>query len=51
MTYMLIDNILVFADNHDMSRVYTELGRLAKTKLAMTLLLTTRGIPQIYYGT
>lgn len=46
------NNILVFADNHDMSRVYTELGQdLAKTKLAMTMLLTTRGIPQIYYGT
>ncbi|WP_295512456.1 cyclomaltodextrinase C-terminal domain-containing protein, partial [uncultured Pseudoalteromonas sp.] len=50
--YADTDNILVFADNHDMSRVYTELGQdLAKTKLAMTLLLTTRGIPQIYYGT
>ncbi|MGB1292909.1 MAG: glycoside hydrolase family 13 protein [Pseudoalteromonas sp.] len=46
------DNLLVFADNHDMSRVYTELGQdLAKTKMAMTLLLTTRGIAQMYYGT
>ncbi|WP_273046804.1 glycoside hydrolase family 13 protein [Pseudoalteromonas sp.] len=46
------DNIMVFADNHDMSRVYTELKQdLAKTKMAMTMLLTTRGIPQIYYGT
>ncbi|MBE0367542.1 glycoside hydrolase family 13 protein [Pseudoalteromonas aurantia] len=46
------NNLLIFADNHDMSRVYTELGQdLAKTKLAITLLLTTRGIPQIYYGT
>lgn len=46
------DNLLVFADNHDMSRVYTELGQdLAKTKMAMTLLLTTRGIVQMYYGT
>jgi neopullulanase len=46
------DNLLVFADNHDMSRVYTELNQdLNKTKMAMTLLLTTRGIAQMYYGT
>ena len=46
------DNLLVFADNHDMSRVYSQLGQsLEKTKMAMALLLTTRGIPQIYYGT
>ena len=46
------NNIMVFADNHDMSRVYTELGQdLAKTKMAMTLFLTTRGTPQMYYGT
>ncbi|MBB1450230.1 glycoside hydrolase family 13 protein [Pseudoalteromonas sp. SG43-1] len=46
------DNIMVFADNHDMSRVYTELGQdVAKTKMAMTLFLTTRGIAQMYYGT
>ncbi|MEI8618903.1 alpha-amylase family glycosyl hydrolase [Pseudoalteromonas sp. B193] len=43
---------MVFADNHDMSRVYTELGQdVAKTKMAMTLFLTTRGIAQMYYGT
>ncbi|MGA4606275.1 glycoside hydrolase family 13 protein [Pseudoalteromonas maricaloris] len=46
------DNLLIFADNHDMSRVYSQLKQdLNKTKLAMSLLLTTRGIPQIYYGT
>lgn len=46
------DNLLVFADNHDMSRVFTELEQdLDKTKMAMTLLLTTRGIAQMYYGT
>ncbi len=46
------DNLLVFADNHDMSRVFTELGQdAAKTRLALTLILTTRGIPQLYYGT
>ena len=46
------DNLLVFADNHDMSRVYSQLGQsLEKTKMALAVLLTTRGIPQIYYGT
>ncbi len=46
------NNLLVFADNHDMSRVYTELKQnLNKTKMAMTMLLTTRGIAQMYYGT
>jgi glycosidase len=42
----------IFADNHDMDRFfYTIGGDLAKYKAAMTFLLTTRGIPQIYYGT
>nr|WP_238937438.1 glycoside hydrolase family 13 protein [Pseudoalteromonas sp. S16_S37] len=50
--YADTDNLLIFLDNHDMSRVFTELQQsLNKTQLAMTLLLTTRGIPQIYYGT
>ncbi|WP_124979392.1 glycoside hydrolase family 13 protein [Nonlabens xiamenensis] len=47
------DNILVFAGNHDTNRLsgnglYD--GDLASYKLAMTLVMTTRGIPQIYYG-
>jgi glycosidase len=51
--YPDIDNILVFAGNHDTNRIngnglYN--GDLAKYKLAMTLVLTTRGIPQLYYG-
>lgn len=46
------DNILVMADNHDMDRVFTQLGKdAALTKMALTYLLTIRGIPQIYYGT
>jgi len=46
------NNLLVFADNHDMSRVFTELKNdVQKTKMAMTLFLTMRGIPQFYYGT
>ena len=45
-------NIMTFADNHDVSRFYTLLGEnLPNYKLAMALLLTTRGIPQMYAGT
>ena len=47
-------NLLVFLDNHDTSRFARteELAQnLTRYKQAMTFLLTTRGIPQIYYGT
>ena len=44
--------IMVFADNHDMDRIFTQMGRdVALTRMALTYLLTTRGIPQVYYGT
>ncbi len=44
--------LVIFADNHDMSRIYTQLGHdIDKWKMAMTTILTTRGIPQIFYGT
>jgi glycosidase len=51
--YPDINNILVFAGNHDTNRINGNAlykGDLAKYKLAMTLVLTTRGIPQLYYG-
>ncbi len=45
-------NLLVFLDNHDVERIMYRLkGDVQRLKLAMTLLLTMRGIPQIYYGT
>jgi glycosidase len=45
-------NILVFGDNHDMDRLFTQLNRdVDLTHMALTYLLTIRGIPQIYYGT
>ncbi|MEQ5807658.1 cyclomaltodextrinase N-terminal domain-containing protein [Alteromonas sp. NFXS44] len=45
-------NLVVFADNHDMSRIYTQLDQdMALWKMAMTVVLTTRGIPQVFYGT
>ncbi len=43
---------LIFLDNHDMTRIYLSLQRdIRKMKMAFTFLLTTRGIPQLYYGT
>ena len=45
-------NIVVFADNHDVSRyLYTQNKDVRKLKMAMAYILTTRGIPDIYYGT
>lgn len=44
--------LVVFADNHDGDRLYSKLDEdINKYKLAMAFLFTTRGIPQIYYGT
>lgn len=43
---------VIFLDNHDLTRFYTSTGEdLNKFKMAMAVLLTTRGIPMIYYGT
>jgi glycosidase len=43
---------VVFLDNHDMSRFFSVLDEnVAKQKMAIKWLLTTRGIPQMYYGT
>ncbi len=43
---------LIFVDNHDLSRFYSIINEDINTwKMAMTLLMTTRGIPMIYYGT
>lgn len=42
----------IFLDNHDMNRFYSMVGEdLAKYKMGLGLLLTMRGIPQVYYGT
>jgi glycosidase len=45
------NNNLTFLDNHDMTRFFLSVGRdLNKFKMGVALLLTTRGIPQLYYG-
>jgi len=50
--YEDVNNILVFMDNHDTSRFLkadeTDLNRYRQ---ALAFLLTTRGIPELYYGT
>ncbi len=48
--YPNIDNILVFAENHDTQRFNQTYPDVKNYKLAMTLIATVRGIPQIYYG-
>lgn len=45
------DNLLIFADNHDKTRLATQVTDLKEQKLTMALLATLRGIPQLYYGT
>lgn len=45
-------SLVIFPDNHDMSRIYTSLNEnYEHWKMAMIMTLTLRGIPQIYYGT
>jgi len=45
-------DLLVFGDNHDMNRILTFLNNDADLlQMAMTYILTIRGIPQVYYGT
>ncbi|MFT3901937.1 MAG: alpha-amylase family glycosyl hydrolase [Niabella sp.] len=42
---------VIFLDNHDLSRFYSVLKEdTAKYKVALSWLLTSRGIPQMYYG-
>ena len=49
--YPDINNILVFFENHDTER-FNEMfkGDVRYYKMAMSLIATVRGIPQIYYG-
>lgn len=50
--YADLNNIFIFPDNHDLSRFMKHKDMaIGRYKLAMAFLLTTRGIPQIYYGT
>ena len=45
-------DIMIFPDNHDMSRIFTQLNEnITDTKTALSYLLVLPRIPQIYYGT
>ena len=45
-------NLVTFADNHDMQRIFSLMGEnMDLYKMALTIILTTRGIPCILYGT
>ncbi|AMC11980.1 alpha-amlyase [Lutibacter profundi] len=49
--YSNSNNLLVFVDNHDTQRINEIFnGDIHKYKLALTLISTVRGIPQLYYG-
>ncbi len=46
------ENLVTFVDNHDIDRaLYLAKGNIKKLKIALTILLTSRGIPQLFYGT
>ncbi|CAH8293724.1 glycosidase [Mariniflexile fucanivorans] len=50
--YATPKDIMIFPDNHDMSRIYTQLKEdLVNTKTAVGYILALPRIPQIYYGT
>jgi neopullulanase len=45
-------NFVTFADNHDIDRFFTAINEeFDLWKMGIAMLLTLRGIPQIYYGT
>jgi glycosidase len=50
--YATPKDIMVFLDNHDKSRLFTEVKEdAAKAKMALSYMLMMPRIPQIYYGT
>ncbi len=49
--YQNADSNVIFLDNHDITRFATQVEmNIEKYKMGITFLLTTRGIPQLYYG-
>ena len=46
------NDLVVFPDNHDMSRIFSQVNEdYGLFQLALAFTLTTRGVPQLYYGT
>ncbi|WP_117170163.1 alpha-amylase family glycosyl hydrolase [Paraliobacillus sediminis] len=50
-SYNEVNDQVTFIDNHDMSRFYDEADAKTNTDIALAVLLTSRGVPTIYYGT
>ncbi|MFD0975814.1 glycoside hydrolase family 13 protein [Salinimicrobium gaetbulicola] len=50
--YACPEDIMIFPDNHDMSRIFTQLNEnVVHTKMAVAYLLMLPRTPQLYYGT
>jgi len=50
--YTTPKDIMIFPDNHDMSRIFTQLKEdVTNTKMALGYMLALPRIPQVYYGT
>lgn len=50
--YAQPEDLMLFLDNHDMDRVFTQLKHnIENTKMALSYMLVLPRIPQIYYGT
>lgn len=46
------DNLVIFPDNHDMSRFFTQVNEdYDLFRMGIAYILTMRGIPQLFYGT
>jgi glycosidase len=50
--YAKPNDIMLFPDNHDMDRIFTQLNEnVVATKMALSYILLLPRIPQLYYGT
>ncbi|MDG1762203.1 MAG: glycoside hydrolase family 13 protein [Flavobacteriaceae bacterium] len=48
--YSDINNVIIFAENHDTNRINDYYPDFKNYKQMLSVLMTLRGIPQIYYG-
>lgn len=48
--YKNTNDLVTFVDNHDISRIYSRTYNEDKVNIAHVLLMTSRGVPTIYYG-
>jgi alpha-amylase len=46
-----LDSLVTFLDNHDQNRFLNAGGGTARLEVALAFLYTSRGIPNLYYGT